>query len=71
MVEIDWANEAVAFLILDAKTNALSFERWDGSDGTLHFVWSGIEPAYGDATPGIIVRIPKRTVTFKEESDQA
>ena len=53
-------------MIFDAQTNALSYEGW--KDGEIAFAWSGIEPAYEGATPGILVRVPKAPLRFVEKN---
>ena len=67
-VDVNWEAEMVAFLIFDAQTNDLSYKGWE--DGAISFVWSGIEPFYSDATPGLLVRVPRAKTRFVEEGGQ-
>ena len=69
---IDFGEQAVLFVILDAQTNALGFEKWEtaagGAQGRLTFTWSGIEPLYTDATPAVfaVVERPEEVVVTSE-----
>jgi hypothetical protein len=62
--EIDWIRQRVAYVILDAQTNSLAFNRLgrDGSSGVIVVDWDGIEPFYEDATPAVLVLVDVRNL---------
>lgn len=63
---IDWSTEMVAYAVIDARTNKLSFAAWDAGAGgaaTLTIHWSTIEPFYGEFTPGVFARVPRAGIT--------
>ncbi|MBZ0236144.1 MAG: hypothetical protein K8M05_27705, partial [Deltaproteobacteria bacterium] len=51
--EVDWIREVVAYVVLDAQTNALEAPRLttSGDRATLTVTVDGIEPFYADRTP--------------------
>ena len=59
---IDWTTHMIAFAVLDAQTNRLSFEKWrvdDKGSATMLLKWNLIEPHYHDSTPAVFVVVPR------------
>lgn len=72
LADMDWKTEIVAFVVFDAHTNALGFASWsvDKKGGTLAYRHSGIEPAYRDVTPAVLVRVARiNTLNFVTQGD--
>lgn len=62
--EVDWIREVVAYVVLDAQTNALDAPRLTaGADrATLTVTVDGIEPFYADRTPFALAVIRLGTI---------
>ncbi len=61
----DFATDVIVFAVLDAQTNGLGFKSWSidaSGNATLTVSWSGIEPFYTDATPAVLVGVPRASL---------
>jgi len=58
---VNWEKEVVAFVVLKAQTNRLTFASCEPGKGsaTLAVKWSGIEPFYVEAFPAVFVRVER------------
>lgn len=63
---IDWSKQMVVYLVLDAQTNQLLFERVSidpTGNATLQFRWIGIEPYYRSQTPAVMAVVDRAGIT--------
>ena len=69
-VNIDWNKQAIAFVVLDAQTNALGNVKFAKrkQTGVISFEWDGIEPYYLNSTPAVLMVIDRaglKTLEFR------
>jgi hypothetical protein len=60
--DIDWREQMVVYVVLDAQTNLLGFDTFDIADdgtATLNIDWIGIEPFYPDSTPAVLTLVDR------------